>query len=94
MREAVLLFVSFAASWLGLALFAYSQAKHRKAMAVARTPLRQQLMIRRGAGVLLLLAALLLTYLRDGPSFGTVLWLLLLSLAAVTVTFVLAWRPR
>lgn len=93
MREAGLLVASFAVSWLGFALLASSQAKYRRAMGVTRVR-RPRLAIQRSAGGLLLLFALALTCLRDGPSFGTVLWLLVLSLAAVTVTFVLAWRPR
>lgn len=93
MREAGLLVASFAVSWLGFALLASSQAKYRRAMAVTRVP-RRRLTIQRSTGGLLLLFALALTCLRDGPSFGTVLWLLVLSLAAVTVTFVLTWRPR
>jgi len=92
-REAGLLAASFAVSWLGFALLASSQAKYRRAMAVTRVP-RRRLTIQRSAGGLLLLFALALTCLRDGPSFGTVLWLLILSLAAVTAAFVLTWRPR
>lgn len=94
MREATLLLASFALSWLGLALLASSQAQHRSAMAMTRAPSPRRRMIQRGAGGLLLLLALASAYLRDGPSFGAVLWLLLLSLAAATVAFVLAWRPR
>lgn len=93
MREAALLLAGFAASWLGFALLASSQAQHRKAIAVTRLPSAQQRLIQRGAGGLLLLFALVPTYLRDGPSFGVVLWLLLLSLAAMTLALMLAWRP-
>jgi hypothetical protein len=31
---------------------------------------------------------------RDGPSFGSVLWLLLIWAAAIAVALTLAWRPR
>ncbi|MDW5443642.1 DUF3325 domain-containing protein [Polaromonas sp. SM01] len=31
---------------------------------------------------------------RDGPSFGSVLWILLISAAAIAVALTLAWRPR
>lgn len=91
MREAALLLAGFAASWLGFALLASSQTQHRKAIAVTRPPSSRQRMIQRGRG-LLLLFALVPTYLRDGPSFGVVLWLLLLSLSAMTVALMLAWR--
>lgn len=94
MREAALLFASFIVSWLGLALLAMSQARHCKTTAVTRAPSPRRLAIQRSAGALMLPVALVLTWLRDGPSFGTVLWLLLLSLAAMTVTFVLSWQPQ
>lgn len=94
MREAGLLLASFALSWLGFALLASSQTKYRHAMALTRAPSPPVLRLRRGVGALLLLAALVLTGLSNGPSFGTVLWLLMLSLAALTVALVLAWRPR
>lgn len=94
MREAALLLASFAVSVFGLALFARSQARHHKAMAITRAPTPRQRALQRAAGALLLLVALMLAWLRDGPGFGTVLWALLLTLAAVTVTLVLAWRPH
>jgi len=31
--------------------------------------------------------------LRDGPSFGLILWVLTLSVAAFAVATVLSWRP-
>lgn len=93
MREAALLLASFALSWLGLALLAATQAQHRKKMAMIGRPSPRLLMIQRNAGALLLLFAAVPAYLRDGASFGTVLWLLLLWLAAMAVTFMLAWRP-
>lgn len=31
---------------------------------------------------------------RDGPSFGAVLWVVLISIAALAVAFTLAWQPR
>lgn len=94
MRDATLLFASFAVSWLGFALLALSQSRHRAALAAPHAPSSWRLARQRGAGALLLAMALVPAWLRDEPGFGTVLWALLLSLAAVTVTFVLAWRPH
>lgn len=31
---------------------------------------------------------------RDGPGFGAVLWVVLISSAALAVAFTLAWQPR
>lgn len=94
MHDATLLFASFAVNWLGFALLALSQSRHRAALAAPHAPSPWRLALQRGAGTLLLAIALVLAWLRDGPSFGSVMWALLLSLAAVTVSFVLAWRPH
>lgn len=34
-----------------------------------------------------------LCWYRDGPSFGSVLWVLLISAAGIAVALTLAWRP-
>jgi len=42
----------------------------------------------------LIALSLILAPLRDGPSFGSLLWATAISLAALGVAFTLAWRPR
>ncbi len=39
------------------------------------------------------LLALMLTIQAQGPSFGSLLWALMISAAAVTVAFTLTWQP-
>lgn len=48
----------------------------------------------RPGGCALQALAYALCWYRDGPAFGSVLWLLLMATAAFAVAFTLAWRPR
>lgn len=92
MSEALLLILVFLFAFSGFALFAMSQAKHwRRIVGAKKDPPRPR--IKRVAGAALLLAALACALLRDGPSFGAILWALALSVAAFAVAMVLAWRP-
>jgi len=43
---------------------------------------------------LLLGIAYLVCVYRDGPSFGSLLWVVLISAAAIAVALTLAWHPR
>ena len=88
-----LLIGAVGAAYLGFALLALSQDKHWRSVtsAVACTPVRAAVL--RALGGLMLAAALSLALLRDGPSFGALLWVTVLSAAAVAVAFTLAWRP-
>lgn len=54
-------------------------------------PLRAAVL--RALGGLMLAAALGFALLRDGPSFGALLWVTVLSAAAVAIAFTLTWRP-
>ncbi|MTV36751.1 DUF3325 family protein [Duganella radicis] len=56
----------------------------------SHTPRRRPLRL---GGALLLSLALTLCLWRDGPSFGVLLWAVLLSAGAITVAFTLTWRP-
>ena len=47
----------------------------------------------RAIGYSALAVSLALTLLRDGASFGSVLWVLVLTAGAVAVAFTLTWRP-
>lgn len=44
--------------------------------------------------VLGITAGLMLCVAAHGPGFGIILWLLLLTLGALAVTFTLAWQPQ
>ena len=38
--------------------------------------------------------SLALSLVRDGASFGSLLWITMIGVAALTVALTLAWRPR
>ncbi|QGZ38149.1 uncharacterized protein DUF3325 [Pseudoduganella flava] len=48
----------------------------------------------RRAGAMLLAAAYALCVCRDGASFGTLLWVVLVSAGALAVALTLTWRPH
>lgn len=76
----------------GFVLLALSQDQHRRAIGVA--PMRVGVRAaQRIAGYAFLALALPLAIWRDGAGFGTLLWAVLLSVAACAVTFTLSWRP-
>jgi len=56
-------------------------------------PGRTRVIFHRSAASLLLTTSLALAPLRDGPSFGSLLWATVISFAALAVAFTLAWRP-
>jgi len=92
MREALLLLALFGLAFSGFALFAASQKKHWQRITEREgTPSRPRM--RRLLGGLSCLAALACALLRDGPSFGAILWVLTLSVSAFAVAMVLAGRP-
>ena len=53
--------------------------------------LSRRLLVRGCAGLLLGAA---LSFWAEGPSFGSLAWLLLLAAAGVALTFTLTWRPH
>ncbi len=81
-------------AYLGFALLALGQSKHRRTVKAAdlKTPFRSA--IPRCLGALALATSLALALLRDGPSFGALLWVTVLTAGAIAVAFTLAWRPK
>jgi len=94
MTQALLLLAVFVTAYTGFALYALSQPQHWCNVVGQPVPDRGCVLILRGIGTVMLAVSLLLALLRDGPSFGSLLWATLLSLAALAVAFTLAWRPR
>jgi len=93
MPEALLLVSLFAAGYLAFAVLALSQARHWRQVAGAAPPARGRIRAMRTLGAVLLGLAYALALYRDGPSFGTLLWVTALSVAAMAVTFTLAATP-
>jgi len=84
----------FITAWLGFACLALGQARHWRAVVGGSPPGRRVVLALRGLGTGLLGASLALALLRDGASFGSLLWATALSLAALAVAFTLAWWPQ
>lgn len=81
------------AAYLGFALLALTQARpwQRVSQAAPLTGIRRLAL--RTLGGLALLLSLVLCLVRDGPSFGALLWATAISIGAAAVAFTLTWRP-
>lgn len=93
MADTLLLLAVFVSAYTGFACFALSQVRHWRAVIGGPPPRRRVVLALRTLGSMLLGASLALALLRDGPSFGSLLWATAISLTALAVAFTLAWRP-
>ena len=93
MPQSVLLIATVLAAYLGFALLALGQERHVRRVAALDPPRGLRLLALRVAAGIALALSLTLALLRDGPSFGALLWATAISLAALAVAFTLAWRP-
>lgn len=94
MMAAMLLAAAGLASYGGFACLALAMPDHWAQVTghdCAVVPYRRGL---RWAGVCLLSLALLACVVRDGPSFGGLLWVMLDVAAALGVALTLAWRKK
>jgi len=94
MAAMLLLLAVFISAYTGFACFALSQVRHWRAVISGSPPRRGVVLVLRSLGSMLLGASLALALVRDGPSFGSLLFATNLSLAALAVVFTLAWRSR
>lgn len=93
MSDRTLLVGLFVAAWLGFALLALSQTRHwRQVTGTVSLPTSQVIVLRLTGG-LMIIVSFVLSLLRDGPSFGVLLWAAGISLAALAVALMLAWQP-
>lgn len=92
MREAAWLSLLLAASCLGFACLALSLPRHWRDVSGKAALSRRAVIGLRACGYFALAVSLAFALLRDGPSFGGVLWILALAVAAATVAFTLTWR--
>lgn len=87
---------AFAASYIACALLALRQGPHLARVAEARRA--QPSAAARRQNLWLGAAALALSFvfccIARGPSFGAILWVLLLAAAGSSVMFTLTYRPR
>lgn len=92
MLEHTLLLAAFGSSLLGFGWLALTQERHRARIPGASStsaPAGQ-----RTAGLGAILLGLPLCIAGEGAAFGTLVWVLLTSAAAVAVAFTVTWQPR
>jgi hypothetical protein len=77
----------------GFVLLALSQDRNWRLVVAAPPPSRVLKLAIRTAGYVLLAAALPIALWRDGPSFGSLLWGTMVSVAGCVVTLTLSWLP-
>jgi type IV secretory pathway TrbD component len=97
MGEAALVVLALASSYLGIALFALSQKPHGSSVAgvASRAPLPRATRLRCLAlGTAALALGLGASLWAEGASFGSLLWVLGLAGAGLSVTFTLSYRPH
>lgn len=89
----LLLISILTAAYFGFALVALTQAQHWRRISRAPPPTGIRPLALRTLGGLALVLSLALCLVRDGPSFGSLLWATAVSLTAAAVAFTLTWRP-
>ena len=93
MASVLLLIALFLAAYFGFALLALAQARPWQRISQIPTLIGVRRLTLRTLGGLALLLSLVLCLVRDGPSFGALLWATAISIAAAAVAFTLTWRP-
>ncbi|WP_295680341.1 DUF3325 family protein [uncultured Nevskia sp.] len=94
MPDAVLLIAALFTACLGMAWLALAMDVHWKQVCGSASPSPVISKLLRGLGFATLLAALLLCLEADTATMAVLVWMMALAVAAVTVAFVLSWRPR
>ena len=97
MVEAALVLGAFLSSYLGFALLALRQRPHHAAVSAStRRQALPEWLLRRylALGAAALALGFALSWLAEGASFGSILWVLLLAASGLSVTFTLSYRPR
>ncbi|HSI61141.1 MAG TPA: DUF3325 domain-containing protein [Ideonella sp.] len=90
----LLLWLALAASGLGFASLSLAMDKHWEAVTAAPALPGRHVARLRTLGWGALGASFALAVLRDGWSFGSVLWAMLLTTGAIAVAFTLTWRAH
>lgn len=92
MAEHLLLIAAAVTAYAGFACLALSQTRHWRQVAGSTTATSPPKTSLRTTGALCLAVSLALALLRDGPAFGSLLWIVLLSVCAFGVAITLSWR--
>lgn len=94
MMGALLLLLASCAAYTGFACLALAMPDHWESAGGnpdGQAKRRHRLKL---GGALMLCVACAICVWRDGPSFGTLLWAILMPASAVAVAFTLSWCPR
>lgn len=94
MMPALLMLLAGAAGYAGFACLALAMPDHWESAGGDPGKHAQRRHGLRLSGALMLCAALAICLWRDGPSFGTLLWVMLMSASAIAVAFTLSWHPK
>ena len=94
MMAALLLVAASLASYGGFACLALAMPDHWTRVSGQRSDAVPRPRVLRSAGFSMLGMAYVLCMYRDGPSFGSLLWVVQLSVAAIAVALTLTWRPK
>lgn len=93
MPDTALAIIAALGSYLGFVFLALAQARHWRAVC-ASPALRVRTAWPVAAGLTLQLLALVLIVSAQGPGFGSLVWAVMISAAAMAVAFTLAWQPK
>lgn len=93
MRDLLLTLAAFGLALWGFSLLALSQARHFETVHACPPPTGTRTASRM-AGFTAIGLCLPLCIVSEGAGFGSLLWLLLISAAAMAIALTLTWRPR
>lgn len=89
-----LLPIAFLLTWLGFALLALAQERHFDLFYLSFKPLTQWIRVQAAIGIIAICLALPACIVACGTGFGSLLWVLQLTLAAMAVALQLTWTPK
>lgn len=92
MAEHLLLIAAAVTAYAGFACLALSQTRHWRQVPGSTTATSPPKTSLRTTGALCLAVSLALALLRDGSAFGSLLWVVLVSVCAFAVALTLSWR--
>lgn len=79
---------------LGFAVLALSQDRHLARVHKTNRPLLRASLAQRAMGLAMLTSSLPACIAAQGAGFGSLLWVVLMTAAALAVAFTLTWRPQ
>ncbi len=94
MHEVLFLLAGFASAWLGFALLALSQERHFERVYKSNWPAAHKPWAQRATAFIAIGVSLVCCITSQGASFGSLLWVLATTAAALAVAFMLTWRPH